>query len=57
LAVRREQGQAMVEVVAVTLVVTLALCTPWMDGESPAERLLGSLAALTGSFIDWLKVI
>lgn len=47
----------MVEVAVVTLVVTLALCTPWMDGESPAELLLGSLAALTGSFIDWLKVI
>lgn len=47
----------MVEVVVVTLAVTLALCTPWFDGDSPAEMLLGSLAALTGSFIDWLKVI
>ena len=47
----------MVEVVVVTLIVTLAICTPWLNGESPAELLLDSLVALTGSFIDWLKVI
>lgn len=53
---RHDSGQMLSEVAVVTLFVTLALCTPWLDGDSPAEMLLASIAALTGSYIDWLKV-
>lgn len=54
---RRDLGQAMVEVVVVTLAMVVALCTPWVDGRSPVGLLLSALGALSGSYIDWLKVV
>lgn len=47
----------MVEAVIVTAALVLALCTPWLDDASPVEWLLSSIASLTGSYVDWLKVI
>ena len=55
--VRRERGQTLLEAVVVTVVMVLALCTPWLDGLSPVDLLLSSLGGLTGSYVDWLKVI
>lgn len=54
---RRELGQAMVEVVVVTVAMVVALCSPWVDGRSPVGLLLSALGALSGSYIDWLKVV
>lgn len=47
----------MVEVVVVTVAMVVALCTPWFDGRSPVGLLLSALGALSGSYIDWLKVV
>jgi hypothetical protein len=47
----------MVEVVVVTTVMVVALCTPWVDGQSPVGLLLTALGALSGSYVDWLKVV
>jgi hypothetical protein len=47
----------MVEVVVVTVAMLVALCTPWLDGRSPVGLLLSALGALSGSYIDWLKVV
>ncbi len=55
--VRRDLGQVMVEVVVVTVAMLVALCTPWLDGRSPVGLLLSALGALSGSYIDWLKVV
>ena len=46
----------MVEVVVVTFAMVVALCAPWLNGRSPVGLLL-SLGALSGSYIDWLKVV
>jgi hypothetical protein len=54
---RCELGQATVEVVVVTVAMVVALCSPWVDGRSPVGLLLSALGALSGSYIDWLKVI
>lgn len=55
--VRRERGQTLLEAIVVTVTMVLALCTPWIDGLSPVDLLLSSLGSLTGSYVDWLKVI
>ncbi len=55
--VRRDGGQVMVEIVVVTVIMVVALCTPWLDGRSPVGLLLSALGALSGSYIDWLKVV
>lgn len=47
----------MVEIVVVTVIMVVALCTPWLDGRSPVGLLLSALGALSGSYIDWLKVV
>jgi hypothetical protein len=47
----------MVEVVVVTLLLTLAMCSPWVDGRSPAGLLLDSLAEISAAWMDWLKVV
>jgi hypothetical protein len=47
----------MVEVVVVTFAMVVALCAPWLNGRSPVGLLLSSLGALSGSYIDWLKVV
>lgn len=54
---RRESGQAMVEVAVITLLLTLALCSPWVDGRSPASLLLSTIASLSAAHVDWLKVL
>lgn len=54
---RRHGGQAMIEVVVVTVIMVLALCMPWMGGLSPVDLLLTALGSLTSAYIDWLKVI
>lgn len=55
--VRYGLGQVMVEVVVVTFAMVVALCAPWLNGRSPVGLLLSSLGALSGSYIDWLKVV
>ncbi len=57
LRTRRHGGQAMIEVVVVTVIMVLALCTPWIDGLSPVDLLLTALGSLTSAYVDWLKVI
>jgi hypothetical protein len=47
----------MIEVVVVTVIMVLALCTPWIDGLSPVDLLLTALGSLTSAYVDWLKVI
>jgi hypothetical protein len=47
----------MAEVTVITLLLTLALCSPWIDGRSPVGLLLSSIAALSASHVDWLKVL
>jgi len=47
----------MVEFALITLLLALALCSPWVDDRSPVSMLLDTIAALSGSSIDWLKVL
>jgi hypothetical protein len=47
----------MVEVAVITLLLTLALCSPWVDGRSPASLLLSTIASLSAAHVDWLKVL
>lgn len=54
---RRERGQSSVEFVLVAAFVALALCTPWLGGESPADMLLAAIGELAVANVEWLKVI
>lgn len=54
---RHDSGQSIVEFILVTTFVALALILPWLDGQSPAELLLASLATLAATRVDWLKLI
>lgn len=54
---RHDSGQSLLEFILVTTLVALALAVPWLDGQSPAELLLASLASLAAAHVDWLKLI
>ena len=50
-------GQAMTETLLATLAIAAALLSPWLDGESPAGLLLGSLAGVSRAFQQWLFLL
>jgi hypothetical protein len=53
----RQRGQAATEVAVVAAVLAAALLLPWLEGESPAALLLGTLLALARSFESWLYLL
>jgi hypothetical protein len=54
---RRQRGQAATEVVVVSVSLAAALLLPWLEGESPAALLLGTLLALARAFETWLYLL
>lgn len=52
-----QSGQAMTEMLVVSVALAAALLLPWLDGESPASWLLGALVGVSRSFQRWLFLL
>lgn len=52
-----QRGQVATEVTVVAAALAAALLLPWVDGESPAALLLGTLLALARGFESWLYLL
>lgn len=50
-------GQVMTEALLVSLALAAALLLPWLEGQSPAALLLGTVLGLSRSFQAWLLLL
>lgn len=52
-----QQGQAMTEMLVAAVALAAALLLPWLEGESPANLLLGAVVGVSRSFQSWLHLL
>lgn len=54
---RREKGQVMSEFLLIGACLLAALLLPWMEGQSPAQRLLVAVIDAINAFAFWMAFI